>query len=988
MDQNQPTRSRSNTSKSTVPQRPASQGSTTSLQSVDVGTGFQPQPDQQLAQQSNVIYSHPDQQQMHHAYSHAPNDAMLHHYPPHPSVEHPMQHTMRPMSQQEYAELHRYPVQYGEAVPQYAMQHPGINQQHLQHMRHQSEQYTEGSPAPDDSSNELGGAKRRKGTASSLANDQELRRLLVQYHGKTLKEVAAEVQRNEGSGGKSEKAKQVFAMLWLRENCRRSNSSVRRDRVFCRYTERCGNERVPTLNPASFGKLVRIIFPNVQTRRLGVRGESKYHYVDLSLYPDDGESRHHVQAQQASIDDWARPERGQRPSSIDQGNKAFQSHTSRPSVSEQTMRPSLDTADFPAPSSRFLSRPVDGPAETETKFPKNESVNLDCQYLNTPIIRISQSGMSKSLIAALPSVRAGLPASLPTYMAMPEQNSQILVHDQTMESPLQLPDIHSYLSHTNYDTSIADSLSNLYRSYCIDVIDSFRKCKEKPFFNHHSAFNGKMTVPVAKLFSLEVLSPWIHECDMRMYKQMIRVVAPLCLQEVPPQVWAVFDRVSVKLVPHLVTAFEEKCPLHVLTAKVVPAARFANVLRKLKGANTAAMHIAGMLLEPNVRTQMWLDLLTMVNPDDVVDESAPPPEALSAVEGILSIDIKGLVNSAKDATVDAAEQDPTSSFSNFMLQHIDSAGILPLASANFSGALDRWVQWLDNLSLPFSGHHPQCVVNWHTRFWKSIMTQLGIGGAQSYQAWWYLEAFLTNMLDCLTQVGGMLMEESSQKTVEQQEQKKRQQLDNRRRQRRGSSATSDVDETQEKKRKRGDDEDFDVGPGPKRAASEESVTINQSANNGDDAQQTSEEHNTNGKGTQSKSTTATGINLDGGAADQLTHGDSHLSIEDDDSDDEEMAQIRQSGPVDLPSINLTSSPLKRLLLSQTPIKLTPRPASSKNRYSPGLNAFADDSGIDLGLDLEQPGRSPSKLNSDDALRKMRRELGLWSDPADGDVVVV
>lgn len=28
---------------------------------------------------------------------------------------------------------------------------------------------------------------------------------------------------------------------------------------------------------------MRIIFPNVQTRRLGVRGESKYHYVDLTV---------------------------------------------------------------------------------------------------------------------------------------------------------------------------------------------------------------------------------------------------------------------------------------------------------------------------------------------------------------------------------------------------------------------------------------------------------------------------------------------------------------------------------------------------------------------------------------------------------------------------------------------------------------------------------------------------------------------------------
>lgn len=59
-----------------------------------------------------------------------------------------------------------------------------------------------------------------------------------------------------------------------------------RNRVFSHYATRCGTERVPPLNPASFGKLVRIIFPGIQTRRLGMRGESKYHYVDLSLIED------------------------------------------------------------------------------------------------------------------------------------------------------------------------------------------------------------------------------------------------------------------------------------------------------------------------------------------------------------------------------------------------------------------------------------------------------------------------------------------------------------------------------------------------------------------------------------------------------------------------------------------------------------------------------------------------------------------------------
>ncbi len=71
--------------------------------------------------------------------------------------------------------------------------------------------------------------------------------------------------------------------------CKKSSSSVPRNRVFLHYATRCGTERVPPLNPASFGKLVRIIFPGIQTRRLGMRGESKYHYVDLSLIEDQPE---------------------------------------------------------------------------------------------------------------------------------------------------------------------------------------------------------------------------------------------------------------------------------------------------------------------------------------------------------------------------------------------------------------------------------------------------------------------------------------------------------------------------------------------------------------------------------------------------------------------------------------------------------------------------------------------------------------------------
>lgn len=65
--------------------------------------------------------------------------------------------------------------------------------------------------AQEDTGTEAG--KKKKGSASSAANDMELRRLFAEHRGRPLKDVAAEVIVHE-RGPKSEKTKQIFAMLW------------------------------------------------------------------------------------------------------------------------------------------------------------------------------------------------------------------------------------------------------------------------------------------------------------------------------------------------------------------------------------------------------------------------------------------------------------------------------------------------------------------------------------------------------------------------------------------------------------------------------------------------------------------------------------------------------------------------------------------------------------------------------------------------------
>lgn len=61
---------------------------------------------------------------------------------------------------------------------------------------------------------DVGEGKKKKSSASTIANDLELKRLFRENIGLSLKEVAAQVLLNE-RGPKSEKTKQIFAMLWL-----------------------------------------------------------------------------------------------------------------------------------------------------------------------------------------------------------------------------------------------------------------------------------------------------------------------------------------------------------------------------------------------------------------------------------------------------------------------------------------------------------------------------------------------------------------------------------------------------------------------------------------------------------------------------------------------------------------------------------------------------------------------------------------------------
>jgi hypothetical protein len=47
----------------------------------------------------------------------------------------------------------------------------------------------------------------------------------------------------------------------------------------------CNEHKLDAVNAASFGKLIRSVFTGLRTRRLGTRGNSKYHYYGIRIKP-------------------------------------------------------------------------------------------------------------------------------------------------------------------------------------------------------------------------------------------------------------------------------------------------------------------------------------------------------------------------------------------------------------------------------------------------------------------------------------------------------------------------------------------------------------------------------------------------------------------------------------------------------------------------------------------------------------------------------
>jgi hypothetical protein len=81
----------------------------------------------------------------------------------------------------------------------------------------------------------------------------------------------------------------VLTMIrWLLQHCEIADgSTVPRSTLYTSYFQYCKQNKFNPIPLAIFGKMIHSVFLGLRSRRLGTRGNSKYHYSGIRLAPED-----------------------------------------------------------------------------------------------------------------------------------------------------------------------------------------------------------------------------------------------------------------------------------------------------------------------------------------------------------------------------------------------------------------------------------------------------------------------------------------------------------------------------------------------------------------------------------------------------------------------------------------------------------------------------------------------------------------------------
>ncbi|PAA57293.1 hypothetical protein BOX15_Mlig005903g1 [Macrostomum lignano] len=351
---------------------------------------------------------------------------------------------------------------------------------------------------------------------------------------------------------------------WLLDNYEAAEGvSLPRCTLYNHYLRHCQEHKSDPMNPASFGKLIRSVFYGLKTRRLGTRGNSKYHYYGIRIKP--GSTLSQSGSEESSV--FRQLRLAQREKLMRQDQSGFSGGGSATSMAVQ----SASAARGPAAAHSAAS------AESSAGATSAASVDPEASQ-HTQFLGDASS-------------------------ALPVFNDILVVDGDSLPSGVTAEDLEAFQDlYTEQCESVLDSVVNLQFQQVETVwMEFWRKAENS---------SAESKLPKSKLLSLCELpsvQDFVRESDYAFYQSLVEVLIPNVLRPIPSSLTQAIRNFAKQLEPWMRAAMTQVCrPMAELRLRALAA--LAQTLRRYTSLNHLAQAARAVLGNAAQVSQMLTDL--------------------------------------------------------------------------------------------------------------------------------------------------------------------------------------------------------------------------------------------------------------------------------------------------------------------------------------------------------------------------------------------
>lgn len=419
-----------------------------------------------------------------------------------------------------------------------------------------------------------------------------------------------------------------ITVQWLVDNFEPAEGcSLRRSSLYNFYIHHCNEQKIEPVNPASFGKLIRSVFLGLRTRRLGTRGNSKYHYYGIRLkatsplnhLPEDHTFavRHHPIGN-GNISSGGGPSAKRAKQS-----HSFYDYDTKPSVSTVITTSTNTVVATPTPvvnstTSATITTVSSGSSNghawssTASDSSSSNSNGTSCQQVihhqtngqstsnnlqNGQSIKVQADEEFDSIVKL--SVNDSLKVSLPNL-------GTIKLENIVLSNNLSIDDVRKFEElYKDHCERILDLVFSLKFTFIDNIWQTFWRSPIKPDYNEYE--EQLSTSKLIQICQQQEVLEFVRQCDNQFYQFCIESIIPNVLQIMPTNVSQQVRNFSKSAESWLRNALLQM-PNEMQSIKISSIKALCMLLRRYTTLNHLSQAAINLLQNPQQIQQMLSDL--------------------------------------------------------------------------------------------------------------------------------------------------------------------------------------------------------------------------------------------------------------------------------------------------------------------------------------------------------------------------------------------